>query len=77
MTPEENHDLSRLDAAVGEQDRHPDGRPPELIERENPVVEDQCRLVRLLGGAAGEVAPQVSLTPVPLGVIAIGLGLER
>ena len=77
VTPEEDDDVSRLDTALGEPERHAYSSPPKLIEREDAVVEDQRRLVRALLRATGEVAPQVSLTPVSLRVIAICLGLER
>ena len=77
VAAEEDHDVPGLDAALREPHRHADGRPPELIECEDAIVEDQRRLLRVLRGATGKVAPQISVTPVPLGVIAIGFGLER
>src|SRR5207253_338630 len=73
----EDYHVARLHATVCQADRNADGGASELIEREEAVVEDQRRLLRILLRATSKVAPQVCVTPVSLGVIAICLGLKR
>jgi hypothetical protein len=74
---EEDHDIARLHTPFRQADRHPDRGAAQLIKREHAIVEDQRRLLGVLLRTACKVAPQVSVTPVSLGVIAISLGLER
>jgi hypothetical protein len=77
MPAEQDHDIARGHPTLGEAGRHPDRHAAELLEGHLAVVEDQRRLVRVLVDARREVAPQVAFAPVALGVVAIGLRLER
>ncbi len=66
MAAEQDDDVARLDSRLREPDRHADRSTPQPIEREDAVLQDERGLLRVLLGATGKVAPQVSLAPVSI-----------
>ena len=77
MAAEEDDHVPRLHTAVGEPARHADRGAAQSGEGDLAVLEDQGHLVRVLLDSAVEVLPEVAVAPVPVGVVALGLRLER
>ena len=73
---QQDHDVAGLDATVREAVGHAQGRAAELVVRDPPVVEHQGHAVAVLLCARVEIAPQVSVAPITLGVVALGLRLK-
>ena len=76
VAAEQDHDLPRPDARVRQPVRDGDRRAAQLCIRHRAVLEDQGDARSVLARTRIEVAPQITVLPVALRVVALGLRLE-
>jgi len=74
MATQQDHHVARRHGPGGEACGQRDGRAPQLVIGDPPVVEDQRHLGGLRLGAGGEVRPEVARPPVALRVEALASG---